>query len=406
MRFFYSLLVPGGLLVLAVFTVVAAGWFTDSWPAFARIYPYVVFAAGILLGCVFNRSRVVLALLVLAAADVALHWFAAGDRAGSDTARLVTQCVALLLPLNLAVLASLQERGLLTGMGLLRLGALLAQAAVVAWLGRTDAAGMAERLERGFIAPQFTRWTMLSQLALLAFVAALVFLGARFILRRRVLDKGFLWALAAAYLALNTTAFGPVATIYFATAGLVLTVSIIEASHAMAYRDELTGLPGRRALNEALLKLGSQYAVAMADVDHFKKFNDTYGHKVGDQVLRMVAAKLAQASGGARAFRYGGEEFSLLFPGKTVEEALPHLESLRAGIEASSFTVRGAGRPRKKPKTPRTGSKKTVSVTVSMGVAGPDARCHTPAEVIQAADQALYRAKEAGRNQVKSLEGD
>ena len=60
----------------------------------------------------------------------------------------------------------------------------------------------------------------------------------------------------------------------------------------MAYHDELTGLPGRRALNEALLRVGSRYAVAMVDVDHFKHFNDAYGHEVGDQVLRMVAAQL------------------------------------------------------------------------------------------------------------------
>jgi diguanylate cyclase (GGDEF)-like protein len=74
------------------------------------------------------------------------------------------------------------------------------------------------------------------------------------------------------------------------------------------YIDELTGLQGRRSLNETLYNLGRKYAIAMIDVDHFKKFNDTYGHKTGDQVLKMIAYKLERISGGAKTFRYGGEE--------------------------------------------------------------------------------------------------
>ena len=76
----------------------------------------------------------------------------------------------------------------------------------------------------------------------------------------------------------------------------------------MAYHDELTGLPGRRALNEALLRVGSRYAVAMVDVDHFKHFNDAYGHEVGDQVLRMVAAQLDRGGGGGFSLHRGAPE--------------------------------------------------------------------------------------------------
>lgn len=86
----------------------------------------------------------------------------------------------------------------------------------------------------------------------------------------------------------------------------------------MAYQDELTSLPGRRALKEYLLKLGSEYTIAMFDIDHFKKFNDTHGHDVGDQVLRMVASKLATVSGRGKSFRYGGEEFTLVFSEKSL----------------------------------------------------------------------------------------
>src|SRR5437879_6962780 len=120
----------------------------------------------------------------------------------------------------------------------------------------------------------------------------------------------------------------------------------------MAYQDGLTGLPGRRAFAEALLRLGGQYSVAMVDVDHFKRFNDTYGHDVGDQVLKMVAARLGGVGGGGASYRYGGEEFAVLFPGKAAAQAEPAMEEVRQRIERSTFTVRGRVRPRARPDKP------------------------------------------------------
>ena len=169
----------------------------------------------------------------------------------------------------------------------------------------------------------------------------------------------------------------------------------------MAYGDELTGLPGRRTLNEALLKLGGRYAIAMVDIDHFKRFNDEHGHDVGDELLRMVGGRLAAIGGGGKAYRYGGEEFAVLFPSKAVEDIVPYLEALRVGISVSAFTVRGRRRPREKPDRPRAGAgRKKVSVTVSIGVAEASRQHPTPERVIEAADAALYRAKKAGRNRL------
>jgi diguanylate cyclase (GGDEF)-like protein len=172
----------------------------------------------------------------------------------------------------------------------------------------------------------------------------------------------------------------------------------------MAYEDGLTGLPARRALTEALQRLSGQYTVAMVDVDHFKRLNDTWGHDVGDQVLKMVAARLGKAPGDGRAFRYGGEEFALLFSGRTVEECLPDLDTLRRSIEDSRFTIRrrlrGLKRPAGTPKDLR--SRIHIVVTVSIGAAEPDGRLKTPEQVVLAADQALYKAKDGGRNRVCS----
>jgi len=170
-----------------------------------------------------------------------------------------------------------------------------------------------------------------------------------------------------------------------------------------AYLDELMGIPGRRAFEESLRRLGRHYAIAMVDVDNFKHFNDRYGHQVGDQILRFVAARLRKVSSG-QAFRYGGEEFALIVPGRRVQGMVPLLEELRQSIESSKFTIRGKNRPSHKPrrKDRPPGGKEQVGVTVSIGVARKSHLHPTPEAVVKAADEALYRAKQMGRNRVES----
>ena len=164
---------------------------------------------------------------------------------------------------------------------------------------------------------------------------------------------------------------------FMSAAGVILVVSLLAESHRLAFRDTLTGLPGRRALEERLRSLGGRFAIAMVDVDHFKKFNDTHGHDIGDQVLKLVAARLAEVGGGGIAFRYGGEEFSVLFPGSSLEEALPHLEAIRASIEGYRMAVRAPDRPKsgeagRQAAAATAVPEKHLSVTVSIGACGPE----------------------------------
>jgi diguanylate cyclase (GGDEF)-like protein len=137
----------------------------------------------------------------------------------------------------------------------------------------------------------------------------------------------------------------------------------------------------------------------MLDIDFFKKFNDRYGHDVGDQVLCMVASHINRVGGGGKPFRYGGEEFTVVFPGKAKQDVLPHLETLRQAVAGAQFGLRGKKRPKKTPKKRiRSTSPRTVSVTISIGAAEPGRTLTRPDEVIKAADQALYKAKKKGRN--------
>jgi len=314
--------------------------------------------------------------------------------------RIVFAAIALALPLDLAALAWLTERSISswTVPGRVVLGLILGEPLAIALLLRPELAHVAQALQH---VPVGLPWMKMPQLALVAFLAAIVLATMRFVLRPTVIQSSFAWTLIAVFLALNGG--NPASTVYLATGGLVLVISLIETSHRMAFSDELTGLPSRRALTDALMRLPELYTVAMIDIDHFKKLNDEHGHAAGDQVLRMIGATLTRTEGGGRPFRYGGEEFAVLFSGKSADEALPYLEDLRETIESSGFVVRGRDRPKVRPdKLVRSsGRQKTLAITVSIGVAEAGGRGDAD-NVILAADKALYKAKEAGRNRVES----
>jgi diguanylate cyclase (GGDEF)-like protein len=322
----------------------------------------------------------------------------------AETARFTLDAVALLLPVNLAAICFLPEhRGLLTPQGLLRFGAVLFQILGFAWVYRVYPAEAVRWLEYSPLPSQWLARVVLPQLSLAAFLGALLIVAIRFYRTPEVLEGSLLWALAAVLLAVireeNTVAI----TAFFSVAGLILLAALVEASRFIAFRDELTGLPSRRTLSEALSGVGARYTIAMVDLDHFKRVNDRYGHDVGDQVLRKVASELSAVTGGGRAFRYGGEEFAMLFPRKSVKEVLPHLEKLRERVAGIPFRVRSNLRPRKSPKPSRGAGKsgRKFTITVSVGIAQRSQRHTRPERVLQAADKALYRAKRGGRNQIR-----
>ena len=402
MRRLSAVMLPGGLLLLGALVFLRPGALSDSMHPYVRAYPYVVAGAGVFLGWLFNRSRVVFAIVVLALADRALQQFSAGDGMVAGVGRIVFDAVAILLPLDLAAFAMISERGILNLRGLVRLVPILVQSLVVVFLCLPAQRGIVGWLEYRFVDLKLASWTPIPQPALLAFGVALLAQGIKVALHRNAIEGGFLWALMASFVALQGSRAGWLSTNYFATAGLIPVVAVFETTYRMAYHDDLTGLPGRRALHEALAKLGDRYVVAMVDIDHFKQFNDRYGHDVGDQVLRMIATKLEGVSGGGKPFRFGGEEFAVIFAGQSTADVIPHLESLRKTIQASCFALRGPDRPRKKPDVPRarSGPRRAVVVTISIGVGERNERHAKPDQVIKAADKALYRAKDAGRNQV------
>lgn len=394
----YRLTLPGGLLVVISAMLIRVGVLADPDLPLVRVVPLVIFAVGLGVCAFFRRSRLFFAMLALTLAHVVLAWVA--PYLSANASRVVVNAIAILLPLNLLVVAFLDERGIISPTGRKRLAVLAVQIIAVCvlstpWLA-SPAVMPSKYLDKSFAPDVFSAWSLIPQPALLVFVLATAIMMVPLFKSYRAVESSLLWALLSSFIAFRIGATNHLAGTFFATGALALIVALIETSYRMAYHDELTQLPSRRALNEALMKLPDAYTVAMLDVDHFKKFNDSYGHESGDQALRLVASRLAHIAGGGRAYRYGGEEFAVIFPGKLSDEVFIYLDRMRKIIEQSKFIVRGKDR-RRKHGIGR-GAKKQTSVTVSIGVASCNGDKVPPADILRMADQALYKAKERGRN--------
>ena len=400
LRFLAGLLAPGGVLVLATWAIQREEVVRSAAAPYAAYFCFGALVAAVLLSWYDDQSR-----LLCSAAAVVLTVLALGPLATDSS--VVKLAAVILLPLNFSFLAVLKERGVMTVDGLLKVGVVAAQPLGVFWIAQGNGPGWGATLgwSKGFGVGSGLPW--IAQLSFAIGVLTLLTLVFR---RRTKVEQGLLWALVAMFLGLNQLeagTSGPASDalfFYSGTAGLVLVLAVLEHGYDIAYRDELTGLPGRRAFNNVMEQLGGTYAIAMCDVDHFKRFNDTYGHDAGDQVLRMVAAKLSHVGGGGRAFRYGGEEFLVVFRGRSAREAEPFVESLRRSIAERGFVLRSPDRPASKPRSAREtkqASAPTVNISISIGMAERSKRHSTPELVLDAADATLYRAKEAGRNCLK-----
>lgn len=403
-----ALLLPGGVILLGASLLLRPAWFPFS-PVGVGFFYYAVFIAAALLAWRFHCTRILFCVVVLLLAHLGIKSFAQGQLSGAGTGLVAFELAALFVPLDFILLTFFPERRT-EGRSLFWFLALLfIQSVIVAALARPD------QPAPGFLHARLIHQyhLHLTQPSLVLFMVAAGLLLYRLARYHKPIDNGMLWALAAAAFGLNSGAAGTVGTAYFGVAGFILASSIIENSYSLAYQDELTGLSSRRAFNDALARLRHPFCIAIADIDHFKNINDTYGHDIGDQVLRLVASRLARVSGGGESFRVGGEEFNILFPGKTARDVADHLELLRLSVEAGEFRLRTGEERRKTPRDADRRARSTrratgatrqasgmLSVTISIGLAESHPKLGVD-EVVQYADKALYRAKQGGRNRIE-----
>lgn len=402
--FIAPLVLAGACLALIVFELLPT-----SLHNFSKLLVWVFALTGGLLAISYARTRILFALLFvllsywLVEHQVQLPSLKNVAAPFNLDAPLSYLLISLLLPILFTVNSIWSERFHLLQDLLLRFLAFSSICLVFFAVSQSFPLELSEWLATTYFPTMHLAIFGLAQIPLLTFLFCALILLVQLIRNPQPYFASQLIALISMMLMLQWFSQPMTPTLVTLATLLMLSLAVLQEAFQMAFRDDLTGLPGRRALNERLQRLGRNYSLAMSDVDHFKKFNDTYGHDIGDQVLKMVAAQLNKVSGGGKAYRYGGEEFTLVFPGKTAEQAKPYLEKLRIAIENYQVKIRDeAQRPNKDKKAKakrKNSSSDSVSVTISMGVAERSADLPTPEDVIKAADEALYKAKGAGRNQ-------
>ncbi|HZP67484.1 MAG TPA: GGDEF domain-containing protein [Rudaea sp.] len=357
---------------------------TGIWPPLAAP---LLNGIALMLALGFHRNRAVLVLTILTFSSFALAGVLVPEQSdrGADAARMFA-------PWLLLAAAALPERSLLARRNLV----LLLLLAIAAWLTLAAPAHVWPGL-RGALPLGALPWSAGTIAAALTFTAAALCI-LRWVLNGAPMEAGLGLVLAFAGVALMPVLRVDAVRTALALAGACSLGAVLYASYRMAFVDALSSLPNRRALDETLTRLTSNYALAMVDIDHFKQFNDTHGHDAGDVVLRAVAQQLRRTRG-ARAFRYGGEEFCLLFAGARSKGAAQACEEARARVEAARVRIRSAPKQRRGQAVKR-GDATEVKVTVSIGLAERDASARHAGDVLKSADQALYKAKAKGRNRV------
>ncbi len=217
-------------------------------------------------------------------------------------------------------------------------------------------------------------------------------------LRLRRADGSFVWVGTNAR-AVRESATGEIQEFVLVMRDISERKRLEEKLAALALTDGLTGIANRRAFDEALdrewrrtLREGSQISLLLLDIDHFKEFNDQYGHQVGDDCLRAVAAAVSEAVRASDLVaRYGGEEIAIILPNTETAGAVEVAEKVRVAVEALRLSHEG---------DPDGGGWVTASVGAATALARHGGTMRMPESLLLAADNALYKAKHGGRNRV------
>ena len=400
---FLILLFPGGLIFL-----VAIGFLRpQGHPMWLQqpiaALPYIVLTFGFIFGWYFASSRMILSLLVLALADRALLLLpttGAGQETGSQTIVAIT---AFLVPLNLLAFSILKEDSLSTFRGVTRVMLVLVQPFLLLWLCLPDQQVLASSFTMEYLPSRYMEWTPIPQPALVAFAIALLLHIIRFALHRDPLEGGAIWALCAIFVAYHTSRYGWQPTNFFMTAGLILFVTLLQSFYQQTYRDALTGIPGRLAYDEAIGQLGKRFSVAIIGIDQLTQYANIHGKSVSEQILKLTAPRIQAACSDGQIFRTTGEEFTMLFPGKSATDTMGTLDTIRKSVQAIGLFLRGRDRVWEKQRGAKeTGSRdRALPITLSIGVAEKLDDSATLTLVIKSAYRGLYEAKGMGGNVVK-----
>ncbi len=386
-----------GLLFL-VMAVLLATFAADAslFAAPAGVYARLVaYTAGFALAWRFRRSRVAAVLLGLFMMDLLLRPSSSAFQPGEGS---IWDASGVLFLFFMPVVAAMRDRGVSSHRGVIQVAIVLAGLAggLLFWAVRPE---LLAWTWRGFL-PWDLSVVGVSDAALVVGLFAVLLTGGLAIVRRHRLDKGFFFIAVMLLLALRGGSDSVESTIYLTMAALMLIVNVMEKLYAFSALDDVTGLPTRRALRREVKDAGSSYALAFVGVDHYNDLYDRYGPDTSDRVIKRVAMHLGKTSVTGRVFRYGNQEFAVLYSGRGRDEVLGDLEMLRADVEDFRFALR--------PKAHANGKSAATnypavrwSLTVSVGVAERGEKKGLSASygaIARAARGALHRGQKAGGN--------
>ena len=357
---------------------------------------FVFLFIALFLSIYFNKSKLFVLLLFPLFFDLALAFPNTLFNQLSVTA--FWHIAPLVSALGYLLVYTLQERGLFSSFGMLRtgLGVVALGIGCVGFKYFTPA--LQQALDVPILHASLHGLSKASDFILIISVISLLFIFLISLLFEVQSQKAPFWMLFSQMIPFLFLQESNHFILFSLVTSLIAISALVHDAYRMAYADTLTGIPSRRALEERFLHLGSRYIIAMVDIDFFKKFNDKFGHDIGDDVLKLVAKELAHVKNGGKAYRYGGEEFTILFSGKKKEECIMALEEVRERIFRRGFVIRDKNRPEKAPQEiQKSTSVKKERLSVSIGV-GISSKGKTPQDIIKIADDALYKAKDSGRN--------
>jgi diguanylate cyclase (GGDEF)-like protein len=380
--------------VLCVLLALLLCWqqsaFGPDLRALLPVLPYILLSIASLIALLSNHSReLALSLLMLGA-----YWLIRSTLQAPLSSVPAAQIFYLLtvsLPIIGTAYLFIPETGLLHPLGIL---VALLPVALLMGLGQLFMA----HPELGAELSRASQQNHLSSMHISAGALGLYALscscaGLMLFLKHQSTPSSVLGCLLALFVLLSWIHIENISATMFIGIGLLLTITITSALFHIGFYDELTQIGNRRALHAAVKTAGNQYTLAIVDADHFKKINDRFGHDLGDQALKVIASCISKTGCGAKAFRYGGEEFCLLFKGKTRDQVADCLEQLRQVIANYDMVIRDK---KHRPTKQAAGEKKrgaskrhsNLRLTVSVGVAD-NSKGGSFDHLIKLADRAL-----------------
>jgi len=348
--------------------------------------PSILFFINLMLSFIFNKSKLFFITLMMLIAYLVLLF----PNDVNQFQKHILVAISLSFPLNILFFSKTQERGIISRNGKFKLITIALEFIVLFYLLIVKEHLFISINEYTLFSSFNGPFIVINQIVTIVFLAVLFYFLVSDLLKPYLVKNVCLFITMFVFMAFMKYDTESWYTLCFIFANLINLIALMKKSYKMAYHDDLTGIPGRRALNEDLDKISGMYSIAMVDIDFFKKFNDKYGHDVGDEALRYVARTIDKAVEKGKLYRFGGEEFTIIYPNLAKEEVMINLEYIRREIKNKGFSShsnRGQAKNIKK-----------IKLTISIGVSDHKDIELRPYEVMKKADKGLYAAKKKGRN--------